>query len=87
MRETITPWEYDWAWQRWVKNSSVNTPKTLKTFMAYIGIQHNFFNASGDHIVPSHAAHRIRMLLGPHYKAIIKAYEAKHGSRSAQSNP
>lgn len=84
MRETITPWEYDWALQRWVKNSSGGAGKT---FMAYIGIQHNFFNASGDHIVPSHAAHKIRMLLGPHYKAIIKAYEAKHGSKSAQSNP
>jgi hypothetical protein len=47
-----------------------------KSFMKYLEVNH-IRSALGTSSVDSGAAHKIRMLLGPHYLTIIKAWYAK----------
>ena len=50
---------------------------TGKGFMEYLGL--TSFIALEDRYfqMPEEAAHRLRLLLSPHYKTIVKAYKAR----------
>lgn len=47
-----------------------------KNFMEYLGIHH--YSAVNDgFVMPSHAAHKLRLLLSPYAQTIIKMYYAR----------
>jgi len=72
--ENISNTEYLNAWHNWCEHPHTDPGKAL---MQYIGAK-CFYSVSTDTIgLPPEAAHRLRLLLSPHYMTIIKAWYAR----------
>ena len=76
MMETILHDEFDLARDRW---NLYPHDDSGKRFMQYLGVNH-FYNVVGDFRMPHHAAHKVRLLLGPHHQTIIRAWYALNAS-------
>lgn len=74
IRQTIVDWsDYQTAEQRWLKYHKGKEWGHFRQWL--IGHATLLYTGSNDISLPPQAAHKVKLLCGPHYHALLRAWE------------